>query len=436
MQTDSQPSGFSSDCKPRSIGSSISFADDKICGKGASCIVYENRVGGLRVAVKRLRAEYRLEPTHRASYRKEFHIGQKLKHDGLPVYRDFKDTDDEVYIVMEFIDGVTLGDFLKTDEGQKYFSIADNARRFFSQLLTIVGYLHRSGVIHCDIKPANILVRHSDRGVMLIDLDKSYSDVLDSTHGGTRLNSEPLRHGEKPSVSKDFHAIGKIIEIIAASVPGFPISRFRKLLNRCNDVSATDDTLSEALNSNSKKSVLVISLAGLSIILAFTVYILGQKAPQESGPKSAPETVYQHDVIDTVRIDETEYDSPVKTSATGITEKNSRGTLITVSEFDAGMTEFINEADVALSVLSSGTASDDWYLDMMGTLSISYSSKIYDLIQEYKSKYPAVSGDKVEYDVLMIAEKSQAKSLLNQFMEYNFHAGKSTAYDSVPRSAD
>lgn len=57
MTNNSRPSSFSSDWDNQLNESSVSFANDKICGEGASCIVYETRLGGLRVAVKRLRQE-------------------------------------------------------------------------------------------------------------------------------------------------------------------------------------------------------------------------------------------------------------------------------------------------------------------------------------------------------------------------------------------
>lgn len=192
-----------------------SFTAENICGKSASCIVYQMRRQGLRVAVKRLKAEYCTEPTHVNSYRKEYQLGEQLKHDALPVYRDMHEDVNEVYIVMDFVDGISLSDFLETEAGKEYLRNAENVKRFLTQLLDVVTYLHRSGVIHCDIKPANTMLRHSDRGVMLLDMDKCYSDSLDRTHGGTAFICDPLDNGDKPTVAKDFSAIGNLIDYIA-----------------------------------------------------------------------------------------------------------------------------------------------------------------------------------------------------------------------------
>lgn len=428
MQTDSHASDFSSECVGRPTDSALSFAEEKICGTGASCVVYENIIGGLRVAVKRLRQECLLEPTYRASYRKEFEIGQRLKHDGLPMYRDFYEGDDEVYIVMEYIDGVTLKDFLKTDAGQKYFSIADNARKFFMQLVNIVGYLHRCGVIHCDIKPANIMLRHSDRGVMLLDLDKSYSDALDRTHGGTRMNSDPLQHGDKPSVRKDYIGIGNLVDDIAGSGPRMAVGRFRKFRKECKNSNASYDSLCKALKPDTR--IRIIGLAGLFIIAVIAALFQSRGEMQHNELKTESGRIVKEEILDTVHIEEA---GPVVKAKEA---DGSRICVITPSELDAEMADFIKEVKESLSVLSSDSVQEDWYMEAMGSLSISYSSKIYEVIKKYKSKYPYISGQDVEYDVLMAANKSQAKNMLNKFMGYNSRDAVPVTHDAGSESVD
>ncbi len=242
------------------------FIDENICGESASCIVYRMHWQGWRVAVKRLRAEYRTTPEYVAAYRKEYQLGQQLKHDGLPIYRDFHKGSDEVYIVMDFIDGISLSDFLETDTGQVYFSFAENVKRFLTQLLDVVSYLHRSGMIHCDIKPANIMLRHSDRSVMMLDLDKCYTDSLNRTHGGTAILCNPLAGGETPTTAKDFIAIGNLIDYIAERVPKSTARRFRKFRDACRSKDATDERLSQVLRYRSKSYLWAIGVIAISIL--------------------------------------------------------------------------------------------------------------------------------------------------------------------------
>lgn len=225
------------------------YAAENICGVGASCSVYSGYVKGLKVAIKRLKEEYLTNPLYVEAFRKEFQIGRRLKHESLPVYRAFRADLDEVYIVMDFIDGCSVMDFMETAEGRDWFSKRENVGRFLRQLLGGIGYLHRSGVIHCDLKPANIMLRHSDRRVVLIDLDKSYSDTFDRTHGGTPGSSDPLRCGLKPTVNKDFTAIGNLIGWLGSRADDFPIRWFKEFCNECGKPDATYERLSALLTS-------------------------------------------------------------------------------------------------------------------------------------------------------------------------------------------
>lgn len=65
MLSNSTPSGFSSGFNTSKGENTIDngFSDENICGEGASGIVYSIRLNGLRVAIKRLRKEFRTNPT-------------------------------------------------------------------------------------------------------------------------------------------------------------------------------------------------------------------------------------------------------------------------------------------------------------------------------------------------------------------------------------
>lgn len=97
MISDTYASGFSSDfVRPSAASAVAQFTPENICGEGATSVVYHMRLDGLRVAVKRLKAEQRGNPTCVAAYRKEYIIGRVLKHDSLPLYRELRADEDEV----------------------------------------------------------------------------------------------------------------------------------------------------------------------------------------------------------------------------------------------------------------------------------------------------------------------------------------------------
>jgi len=115
-------------------------------------------------------------------------------------------------IVMECVNGITLSDFLK----KKSFSLTlDNVYRILDELCDVLAFLHSNQVIHCDLKPQNILLTRYGYHVKLIDF--GYADREDyiafKNLGGTKCYSAPEQ--SNPSVELDcrvdIYSLGFII---------------------------------------------------------------------------------------------------------------------------------------------------------------------------------------------------------------------------------
>ncbi len=416
-----RPSDYTQESSPLAGDDAVisGFTEKNICGTGATCLVYQLNLQGMRMAVKRLRREYLNNPLYIAAYRKEYNLGMHLKHDAIPVYRNLKEDIDDVYIVMDFIDGVSLSDFIASEEGKLFFRSPDNTRRFLSELVDVTGYLHRKGIIHCDLKPENIMIRHSDRRLMLIDLDKAYCDILDRTSGGTSGFSDPLKSGEKPTVFKDYAAIGKILEYLKNNLPEFPYTQFVRFRRQCFDPETNFEKINAAIHPH--HSALFWSAAVLlclALLIGAGYYISRNKAA--TGDKKIPE-MQQMDAVADKEVTFTATETIEKTNIPN--EKNEIGLLpaekprIIISNFDSRMSEFIQCAQTSFATLFSGTATDTQIRDMLGKMVESYTSEYHKLSNEYKASYPEVTGIDVELAVAKAAEKSNANHLLKQFSE-------------------
>lgn len=405
-----EPSDYTADFSDHTDERTVKsgFRDENICGTGATCTVYAMRLGGLRVAVKRLKDEYTSDPRYIAAYRKEFQIGRRLKHDALPVYRDFRADFNEVFIVMDFIDGVSLSDFLRTAEGKQHFSNPDNIRRFLSQMTGVLTYLHRSGVIHCDIKPANIILRHSDRAAMLIDLDKSYCDTLDTTQGGTINISDPLTVGDRPTTHKDFAALGKVLELIAGNVPQFPWRQFKKFRRECFSKNVTAENLIEALDKRSK-APLWIGLSLFTVALAVIGYFVLRFYNEPENLRVINQDVVTPDTVPAVK--------PAQVPEAVASQTPSAKPKVIIRDFDNQMASFIREVEDANKTLLLGNASDSRLRDLMFAIQESYLSKYHDLMTDYKLKNPNMAGIDVELELARKSEKSKASQLMQQFTQ-------------------
>ena len=115
-------------------------------------------------------------------------------------------------IVMEYIDGRNLSEYLNENPS------VDSRRRVFSQILDAVAYIHKSGIIHNDIKPENILISRADSDVKIIDFGLSDNDAyyLAKTLGCTPTYASPelLAHNGPIDARSDIFSLGRIMQHI------------------------------------------------------------------------------------------------------------------------------------------------------------------------------------------------------------------------------
>ena len=115
-------------------------------------------------------------------------------------------------IIMEYVDGRTLSEFLKENTPMLL------RRRVFGQLLETVAYLHRKSIIHNDLKPENILITHSDNTIKLVDFGLSDDDAhyLSKTPGCTPEYASPelLAHSAPLDARSDIYSLGLLMRDI------------------------------------------------------------------------------------------------------------------------------------------------------------------------------------------------------------------------------
>ncbi|HRW19701.1 MAG TPA: protein kinase, partial [Dermatophilaceae bacterium] len=111
---------------------------------------------GRRVAVKVLRHDLADDEAFVARFRREAQLSAGLPtHPHIVSVHDFAETDGELYLVMEYVEGETLRDRLSREGALP----VREAVRIFGGLLSALDEAHRTELVHRDVKPENVLLR-------------------------------------------------------------------------------------------------------------------------------------------------------------------------------------------------------------------------------------------------------------------------------------
>lgn len=131
-------------------------------------------------------------------------------------------------IVMEYVDGETLAEYLKTSPSNK------ERKRILNELLDAMAFVHNHQVVHNDLKPENILVTRNGHNVKLIDFGYSDGDAnLDKATGGTKAFASPeLVQQETTDAKSDIYSLGFIIKAL------FP-HRYGMVVRKCQRKEAS-----------------------------------------------------------------------------------------------------------------------------------------------------------------------------------------------------
>lgn len=208
---------------PNIIGRVIdSYRVTKLLGEGAYAKVYKavHVDYGDTFVLKMLRPEL-LDDRVQERIEREMSIGRDLVHPHLVRTFGYGTFRDAPYLVMEFIDGMTLDE--RYDEGPLTIAEAIDLTKQIAQGLE---YAHSQGVVHRDLKPANLfinqdgLVKILDFGVAKI-LDDERRLTLTGQALGTPHYMSPEQARGRASTASDVYALGTILFEMLTEVPPF-----------------------------------------------------------------------------------------------------------------------------------------------------------------------------------------------------------------------
>lgn len=207
-------------------------------------------------------------------------------------------------IVMEYVDGETLTDFLKTHPSNK------EKRRILNELLDAVGFIHKHQIVHNDLKPGNILITHNGHNVRLIDFGYADCDSnINKATGGTKAFASPeLVRQETTDVTSDIYSLGFIIKLL------FP-RRYGWVVRKCQREKASKryknvNEVQEALRFRDFLSRWVLLLVFVVLLLVWFLTSKPIKEKADKQPVADDESQPLSEIVtDTVFIVEERHDT-------------------------------------------------------------------------------------------------------------------------------
>lgn len=173
---------------------------------------------GRRYVLKTLRPELAGVEAYRALLHKEFQLANTLDHQGIAsVFALEQNPEIGECIMMEYVDGSTLSNFLKTKPTK------DERRRIAVELAEALCYLHSRGIYHRDLKPDNLMITSHGHHMRIIDFGLGDSDDFEmlKASGGTERFGAPEQQSPAGAVvdaSADVWAYGSILRTLSCGL--------------------------------------------------------------------------------------------------------------------------------------------------------------------------------------------------------------------------
>ena len=215
-------------------------------GEGGMGWVYLGRQLGLdrKVAIKTLHPAKQQSHARKARFRREASIARSLTHPNTVRIYDFGETDNGLlYLVMEYLEGVSLEDLLR---GRGKLSI-EKVARIARQVLKSLVEAHAYGIVHRDIKPSNLmlcrqigqpyLIKVLDFGIARVAIgESSFATASGALMGTLHYMSPEQVAGEKVDGRSDLYSLGlTLLELITGQAPFSEISPFKAAMRHLTD---------------------------------------------------------------------------------------------------------------------------------------------------------------------------------------------------------
>ena len=248
--------------------------------------LYKAKRYGKWFVLKGLKPEFQRKAVYNELLTKEFELGVQMDHPNIAHTFSFE-TDPVAgpCIVMEYVDGCTLKEFLAQSPSRAV------RMKVAKEILSAMSYFHGKQIIHRDLKPDNILITHNGHNVKIIDFglaDTDYHGIFKQPAGSNKYAAPEQKSGGVPlDCRADLYAFGVILRQL------FPHG-YRGVVRKCTQPDrekrfGNAEEILQRLQRSQRQIPVFITLTSL-LVIAAGAWVLWPTASEVQPKPLSPET--------------------------------------------------------------------------------------------------------------------------------------------------
>ncbi|MDH5607283.1 MAG: protein kinase, partial [Anaerolineae bacterium] len=188
---------------------------EETIGRGGMALVYRARDRMLErdVSIKLLKENYAKDSSFVERFRQEGKAAANLSHPNIVTVHDIGIEENQVFIVMEYVRGKDLQSIIE-EKGRLEIALGINLA---IKACKGLGYAHRAGLVHCDVKPHNFIVtpdnqlKVTDFGIARALASINPNEESDVVWGSPQYFSPEQAAGYAPSRASDVYSLGVVM---------------------------------------------------------------------------------------------------------------------------------------------------------------------------------------------------------------------------------